>query len=73
VLDYSFENRLDIAMQEGSKAQENEYWDEVKFLTSKRDQIWQYMKPEIYCIFWYLSLSNLFVPESQYQEEIERI
>lgn len=31
------------------------------------------MNPELYALFWYISLPSLFVPTSQYVEEVKRL
>ena len=60
VLDYSMDSRLEIAT--GSQnAIDNEYWDEIKFIQVRKDDLWKSLKPEIYFIFWYMSIQNLVV------------
>lgn len=72
MLDYSFQSRLSVA-QNSTNAQENDYWDEPHFIQLRMDGIWKCIKPEIYFIFWYMSLQNLVVCEQSYKEEIKRI
>jgi len=49
------QTRLDV-LKTNEQANENDYWDEEKFVQSKKDSVWKSLKPEIYFIFWYMSL-----------------
>lgn len=53
--------------------EESEYWDEKAYLNIKKNEIWKYLKPELYAIFWYLQLKDILVPEKTYREEINKI
>ena len=52
---------------------DNDYWDEIKYLETKKEDLWVHLKPELYCIFWNMSIQNLTVPEKLYKEEISSI
>lgn len=45
---------------------DNDYWDERKFLNQKSEEVWKYISPKLYTIFWYLSLDDLVVPDESY-------
>lgn len=62
MLDYSIQSRVDIAMESESSL-ENDYWDELKFINTRKDDVWKILKPELYCIFWYMNIQNLVVSE----------
>ena len=34
----------------------NEYWSEINYLKQKKEDAERYMNPELYTIFWYMSL-----------------
>lgn len=72
VLDYSWQSRLDVA-RTSEATQDNGYWDEIKYVETKKEDLWVHLKPELYCIFWYMSIQNLTVPEKLYKEEISSI
>ncbi|CDW79776.1 tho complex subunit 2-like [Stylonychia lemnae] len=71
VLDLHYQIRVDEVTDE--KDQESEYWDERAFLTQKRDEIWRCLNPKLYCIFWYLQLQSLLVPNDSYSEQIKKV
>jgi hypothetical protein len=48
------------------KKDKMEYWDETKFLEAKLSEAWNSISPELYTIFWYLSIHNLVVPAESY-------
>jgi hypothetical protein len=52
---------------------ENEYFDERTFILKKKEEIWKYISPELYTIFWYMSLQSLVVPQESYQTQIKII
>ena len=66
------QSRLDAALS-SENTQDNDYWDEIKFVTTKKDDLWRHLKPELYCIFWYMNIQNLYVPEKLYKDEIKSI
>jgi THO complex subunit 2 len=66
------QSRID-ALRINENVKENDYWDEEKFVLLKKDSIWKSLKPEIYFIFWFMSLQNLVVCEQVYKDEIKRI
>ena len=55
VLDFSMETRL-TAIKTNESAQDNDYWDEFKFVSIRKEQIWNCIRPDVYFIFWYMSL-----------------
>ena len=63
---------MDIAI-ENENSLENDYWDELQFITTRKEDVWKILKPELYCIFWYMSIQNLVVSEQQYKDEIKKI
>ena len=72
VLDYSLQSRIDVAL-ESENAQDNEYWDELKFVTTRKEDAWKILKPELYCIFWYMNIQSLLVCEKEYRDEIKKV
>jgi len=42
-------------------------------LTTKKEDLWVHLKPELYTIFWYMNIQNLTVPDKLYNEEIKSI
>ena len=60
VLDYSMQSRIEVA-ESSQNAKDNDYWDELKFIKVRKDELWKSLKPEIYFIFWYMSIQNLVV------------
>lgn len=72
VLDLSMESRLDKALN-SENTQDNDYWDEIAFIKSKKEDLWLHLKPELYCIFWYINIQSLHVPEKLYREEIKAV
>lgn len=53
--------------------EEDEYFDERTFFTKQKQDVWKYISPELYCIFWYMSLPTLVVPTECYQNQIQGI
>ena len=72
VLDYSLQSRLEVA-KTSTNAQENDYWDEPQFVQLRKDGVWRCIKPEIYFIFWFMTIQNLVACDQSYKEEIKRI
>ena len=52
---------------------DNDYWDEMSYVTTKKDDLWKHLKPEFYCIFWYMNIQSLLVPEKAYKELIKKV
>ena len=48
--------------------QDNDYWDEMSYVKAKKEDLWKYLKPEFYCIFWYMNIQNLLVPDKLYKD-----
>ena len=71
-LDLNWQSRLDTALTSENTA-DNDYWDEIKFITTKKEDVWCHLKPELYCIFWYMNIQNLYVPDKLYKDEIKRV
>ena len=63
---------MDTALTSENTA-DNDYWDEIKFITTKKEDVWCHLKPELYCIFWYMNIQNLYVPDKLYKDEIKRV
>lgn len=42
-------------------------------MSNKKKDIWKYLKPELYAIFWYLQLKDILVPEKTYKDEINKL
>ena len=40
---------------------------------TKKEDMWQVLKPELYCIFWYMNIQSLCVPDKLYKEEIKSL
>ena len=55
VLDLSIQSRFDQAMS-SENTQDNDYWDEIQFVQAKKEDLWLHLKPELYCIFWYINI-----------------
>ena len=73
VLDYHLKARIEVSSK-NEAALDNEYFDEHKFMAAKGDgSVWNFLQPELYCIFWYIGLQNLLVPEQLYKDEVKRI
>ena len=72
MLDLSVQSRIEAAMA-SENTEDNEYWDELGFLKTRKEDVWQMLKPELYCIFWYMNIQNLIVPEKLYKEEIKSL
>jgi hypothetical protein len=45
-----------------------EYFDEMSFMISRKEEVWECLSPELYTIFWYLNLQQLVIPHETYQE-----
>lgn len=71
VLDQHYEARFNTVTEEVEN--ENEYWSELQFLTVKKEEVWKFISPELYTIFWYLNLQSLVVPDDIYKEQIKKI
>ena len=56
------QSRIDIALV-SENSLENDYWDEHQFLITRKEDAWKILKPELYCIFWYMNIQNLMVCE----------
>lgn len=67
------EKMLDSRLKLARNKDENEYWDEVKFLNTKKENLWAKIKPELYCIFWYLSIDDLKVDLDAYATCLKEI
>ena len=72
MLDLSITSRLEAALA-SENTEDNDYWDETKFLMTKKEDMWQVLKPELYCIFWYMNIQSLCVPDKLYKEEIKSL
>ena len=68
----SITSRLEAALA-SENTEDNDYWDETKFLMTKKEDMWQVLKPELYCIFWYMNIQSLCVPDKLYKEEIKSL
>ncbi len=42
-------------------------------MESKLEDVQRNLNPELYALFWYLSLPTLFVPTQHYESELKRI
>lgn len=42
-------------------------------MTVKKEEVWKFISPELYTIFWYLNLQSLVVPDDIYKEQIKKI
>jgi hypothetical protein len=42
-------------------------------MESKLSEVQRNLNPELYSLFWYISLPTLFVPSQHYEAEIKRI
>jgi hypothetical protein len=49
------------------------YWNEHRFQQTKLQEIQDALMPELYTLFWYISLPNLYVPTSAYTDEVKRL
>lgn len=43
------------------------------FDNNQHSQIWNHINPELFTTFWMLNLENIFLPESAYKAEIEKL
>ena len=68
----SMQSRIDVA-QNCEDTADNDYWDEIKFVSMKKEELWKHLRPELYTIFWYMNIQNLIVPEKLYKELIKSI
>ncbi len=71
ICDTHFDMRLSAVTE--AIDSENEYFDEKAFILKKKEEIWKYISPELYTIFWYMSLQSLVVPTESYQTQIKTI
>ena len=55
VLDLSSQTRIDAALSSQNTI-DNDYWDEMTYVTTKKEELWKHLKPEFYAIFWYMNL-----------------
>lgn len=39
----------------------------------KKEDLWRHLRPELYCIFWYLDIRDLAVPRKLYEDEIKSV
>ena len=72
MLDLSWQSRLDTALS-SENTDDNDYWDEMAFLQTKKTELWCHLRPELYCIFWYLDIRDLLVPKILYEDEIKSV
>ncbi|KRX01417.1 Armadillo-type fold [Pseudocohnilembus persalinus] len=61
--------------QEESKKEKLEKMDMALswFDNNQHSQIWDHINPELFTTFWMLNLENIFLPESAYKAEIEKL
>ena len=57
VMDTHLDQRLGVIDDELDE--DNHYFDEREFIASKKEEIWKYMDPKLYTIFWYMTLQNI--------------
>lgn len=72
VLDLSSQSRIDVALK-SENTTDNDYWDEMTYVTVKKEDLWKHLKPEFYCIFWYMNIQSLLVPEKLYKDQIKSV
>jgi len=72
VLDLSTQSRLDVALTSENSI-DNDYWDEMGYVVAKKEDMWRHLKPELYCIFWYMNIQSILVPEQLYKDEIKSV
>jgi THO complex subunit 2 len=51
----------------------DDYFDEKKYLEDQKDRVWSFITPELYMLFWYLQLSDIYCPVQQYSSTLQKI
>ncbi len=44
--------------------------EEINFYKYNLNEIWDFMKTELFGIFWILTVDNIYVPKDKYNKEI---
>jgi THO complex subunit 2 len=69
VIDYHLDQKMLCKNTECS----NDYFNEKPYLEEQKSAIWNYISPELYMLFWYLQLSDIYCPEYKYKQSLEKL
>ena len=69
VIDYHLEQNALWINTEWSDS----YFNEKKYVEDQKEKIWNYITPELYMLFWYLQLSDIFCPQDKYHSTLEKL
>lgn len=74
---HEFKDVIDYHLEQIAKCKDSEcsgdYFDEAKFLEEQKARVWNYITPELYMLFWYLQLSDIYCPENKYASSIKKL
>ena len=69
VIDYHLEENAQWVGTEWSDS----YFEEKKYLEDQKEKIWNFITPELYMLFWYLQLSDIYCPQDKYHTTLEKL
>ena len=71
ILDMHMDQRMAAVTEE--KQEMNIYFDERAYINSIKEDHRQSMSPRLYTLFWYMSLTNLYVPDDIYKDQVKKL